>query len=77
VGKEGAFHAITKSELLGEAHGGVAHGDGSASGAQLFHHLAAVMRFHLLLHEAHDLGRAHIDPAGLGWWFGLQLASCT
>ena len=56
-----ALNTVAKAELFRQAHSGVAHGDDSTSPAHFIDNVAAVVRFHLLLHRSHHVWRAQIN----------------
>ena len=83
VGKiDGAFDAVTKTELLRQPHGDVAATQDAARAPDLVHDVAAVMRFDLLLHGRHHLRRAQVhflarrraagDEIGRSWRLAID-----
>ena len=57
---DGALDAVTKTKLLGQPHGRVAHRNNSALPPHFIDNVAAIMRLDLLLHRRHHVGRAQV-----------------
>src|SRR3954452_15123330 len=58
---DGALDAVAEAELLRQANGGLTDGNDAASASNFVHDIAPVVRFDLLLHGRHDVGRTQID----------------
>ena len=57
----GAFHAVTKAEFLGQLHRQTVRGEHAAIGADPFHEFTAVVRQHLGLHRFENVRAAKVD----------------
>ena len=61
IGKiDRALDPVAKAKLFRQAHSGVAHGNDSPRPAHFLDNIAPIMRFDLLLHRSHDVGRAQV-----------------
>ena len=69
---DGAFDAVAKSELLGQADGDIAELGRAAGGAQLVDHRAVVMLLDGGLHGFHDLRGSEVDAFGRGGGHGKR-----
>src|SRR4051812_4711086 len=58
---DGAFDSVTKAELLSQANRGLTNRHDPARASNLVHDVAPIMRFDLLLHGRHDIGRTQVD----------------
>src|SRR4029453_16246132 len=55
-----ALDTVAKTKLFRQAHRSVAHGDDPPRPAHFLDDVTAVVRFHLLLHRSHHVGRAQV-----------------
>src|SRR3954468_792207 len=58
---DGALDPVAEAELLGQANSRLTDGNDAASAANFVHVIAPVVRFDLLLHARHHVGRTQID----------------
>src|SRR5438034_7931725 len=72
-----ALDPVAKAELFRQTHGGIAHGNNSASPAHLLHNVAAIMRFDLLLHRGHYIRGAEVHFLPRGRAAGNQICTHT